>query len=88
MAKADELGLEAFVEATNSGAGLYKAHGFIVTDEVQVDTKREGSSEEWKRLEKEIPVLIHIHVEAQGWKIREREDGNTVEAVNCNRCRI
>ena len=56
MAKADELGLEAFVEATNSGASLYKAHGFIITDEIKVDTKREGSSEEWKRLEKEFPV--------------------------------
>ena len=75
MAKADELGLEAFVEATNSGASLYKAHGFIITEEIQIDTKREGSSEEWKRLEKEFPVQYTFMWRPKGGKF---EKGKTV----------
>ena len=51
--RADELDLEAFVEATESGAHLYEKHGFVASDSFGLGTEREGTSEEWQRLLRE-----------------------------------
>ena len=54
--RADKMGLESFVDATNLGAELHKRHGFVATDVFDIDTKREGPGKEWKKLERDFPI--------------------------------
>ena len=54
--RADDLGPEAFVEATNSGAKLYEKYGFVASDSFHIQTEREGASPEWQKLVRELPI--------------------------------
>ncbi|KAI9642820.1 hypothetical protein NHQ30_008553 [Ciborinia camelliae] len=51
--KADELGLDCYVEGSQTGVPLYKAHGFEIIRDVEVKPKVEEDkkSEEWKALD-------------------------------------
>lgn len=53
--KADELGVDAFVEATETGKLLYEKYGFIIYYKVVVNTIIENPSLAWRTLEKELP---------------------------------
>lgn len=55
-AKADELGVEAFIEATADGVPLYERHGFKVMNEFTLrgETQGEDEGEELKKLRDEL----------------------------------
>ena len=75
---ADKLNLESFVESTDDGCALYKAHGFVVVDHILLDPEVKRPSEEWKRLKKEVaprPFPIVFMWRPKGGKF---EDGKTV----------
>ena len=75
VAKADELGLECFVEAANSGVSLYESHGFVVADVFRLDTRRQGASDEWEKHSREIPVEYTFMWRPRGGR---SEKGKTV----------
>lgn len=77
---ADEMGLEAFVESTDDGRELYKAHGFVIVRpfflEVPLVTK--GDGEEFARLKEVIaskPYRVWLMWRPKGGKF---EEGKTV----------
>ncbi|KUJ24598.1 uncharacterized protein LY89DRAFT_776679 [Mollisia scopiformis] len=51
--KADELGLPAYVEATDDGLQLYKEYGFKVESELSLDPSVENPSEDFIKTEAE-----------------------------------
>ncbi|KAL8947502.1 MAG: hypothetical protein Q9222_006221 [Ikaeria aurantiellina] len=55
--KADELGLEAFIEAAMPAIPLYLRHDFKVMDNYWIDPKVSQPSEEWERLKEQIPPI-------------------------------
>ena len=57
--KADELGLEAFVESTDYGKPCYEQHGFTYMNTVYMDTAKQNPSEKWMELEKELRTPFH-----------------------------
>ncbi len=52
--KADELGVEAFIEATEDGKPLYLNHGFVVTNEFELKPTTPNPTEAWQALEKQL----------------------------------
>lgn len=52
--KADEMGVDSFVEASASGRLLYAKFGFLTYKKLIVDTKVENPSKEWLELEKSL----------------------------------
>lgn len=52
--KADEMGVESFVESTVNGEPLYKRHGFANMNDFNLKPSHPNPGEEWKRLEKEL----------------------------------
>ncbi|KAF7937061.1 hypothetical protein BELL_0092g00120 [Botrytis elliptica] len=52
--RADELGVDAYVEATETGRLLYEKYGFMTYYEVVVNTSVENSSTTWKNLEETL----------------------------------
>ena len=50
LAKMDGLGLEGFIEATDSGKGLYAKCGYRFVEEVSVNVDQADPSAEWKKL--------------------------------------
>lgn len=71
--KADELGLEAFCEATPLGALLYKKYGFISPGLIHIKAPmNENPSPRWKELEKELlPVEFLPMWRPVGGKLEE-----------------
>ena len=57
--KADDMGLDAFVEATDEGLLLYRAAGFVPVDDIWVDAHTETPSEEWQRLRERLKLPMH-----------------------------
>ncbi|KAL4988093.1 hypothetical protein BDW68DRAFT_99297 [Aspergillus falconensis] len=56
--RADELGLEAYLEATTPLAvQIYMRHGFIPYGKVSVEPKKENADDEWKDMEKKMQPL-------------------------------
>lgn len=53
--KADEMAVDSFIEASSDGKSLYETFGFLHFDTVFVDTVIDNPSEEWKKLEQELP---------------------------------
>lgn len=70
--KADEMDVEAFIEATVEGAQLYERFGFRTVE--VVDLKRDGKEvegdEEWKSLEREYPLKYR-------WMEREKKSARS-----------
>ena len=50
LVKMDGLGLESFIEATDSGKRLYARRGYRSVEKVSVDVDRANPSAEWKKL--------------------------------------
>jgi predicted N-acetyltransferase YhbS len=50
--KADELGIEGFLEASELGDHLYTKFGFIEIDRTTIDMTVPNPSEEWKEMER------------------------------------
>ena len=73
--KADEMHVEAFVEATDDGRPLYARHGFHYTDPIVLDAKVDEPSEECKALEEELrlPIVIHAMWRPVGGKFTDGE---------------
>lgn len=53
--KADELGVDAYVEATKTGRLLYEKYGFMTYYKVVVNTSIENSCATWTDLETKLP---------------------------------
>ncbi|TGO43647.1 hypothetical protein BOTNAR_1564g00020 [Botryotinia narcissicola] len=77
---ADEKGLEAFVESTDDGRELYKAHGFVIVRPffLEVPPATEGDEEEFVELAEAIaskPYRVWLM-----WrpKVGKFEEGKTV----------
>jgi hypothetical protein len=71
--KADDLGLECFVESTEDGRGLYEAHGFKVYGDINLDAKPEEPNAEFTALTKELELPLH------GWFMWRPKDGKSDE---------
>lgn len=60
--KADESGVEAYVEASTMGKPVYEKYGFVVVDVLEMKFENPNPSEEWKRfvqrLQAESPALM------------------------------
>ncbi|KAF7519884.1 hypothetical protein G7054_g12946 [Neopestalotiopsis clavispora] len=54
MAKADEMGVEFFLDATPVGKPLYDANGFVEVDKNVIIPKTDSPDEAWKAAEKKI----------------------------------
>lgn len=54
LAKMDALGLESFIEATDSGKGLYARCGYRSVQKVSVNVDRAEASAEWKKLSAQL----------------------------------
>jgi hypothetical protein len=53
--KADEMGVEAFIEASELGGHLYEKFGFVVVSKSRTETNIENASEEWKDMAARFP---------------------------------
>ena len=61
LREADEKGLEAYVEGTFLGRGLYERYGFVVMHLAEMEFGNEHGDEEWVRLVKQLrenPIAI------------------------------
>lgn len=52
--KADEMGVEMWLDATKYGVPVYLKHGFTVVGVNQVKPTKEDPGEEWVKTEKEL----------------------------------
>lgn len=59
MKKADELGLEAIVESTESARPVYEKAGFYVIDDLYLDAQVENPSKEFEEARKKLGCPIH-----------------------------
>ncbi|KAI0886765.1 uncharacterized protein GGS22DRAFT_117296 [Annulohypoxylon maeteangense] len=57
--KADELGLEAIVESTESARPVYEKSGFYVIDDLYLDAQVENPSEEFQEARQQLGCPIH-----------------------------
>lgn len=57
--KSEELGLDAFVESTEDGRGLYEAHGFKVFDDFYLDATTDSPNQECIQKRKELQLPIY-----------------------------
>lgn len=62
--KADELGLDAFVESTEIARRTYEKHGFSVVEELNLDPQLDDPSVEFIDLRKALGCPIH------GWVMK------------------
>ncbi|MCJ1426386.1 hypothetical protein MMC29_004289 [Sticta canariensis] len=74
--KADEMGVEAFIEATDIGKPLYDRHGFTSMNEYTLKPSKPDPGEEWKKLEEELgPMHGHFMWRPAGGHY---EEGKTI----------
>ena len=69
--KADELGLEAFVEATDDGMPLYARHGFQWMNDFTLRGELDDMDEELKKLQDELTWHAHYMWRPKGGKYVE-----------------
>ena len=58
--KAQEKGLEVFVEGTDLGRPLYESFGLTVMSVAHLDAYERNMSDEWRKLEREI-LQMHFY---------------------------
>ncbi|TGO44252.1 hypothetical protein BCON_0562g00010 [Botryotinia convoluta] len=60
--KADELGLDCYVEGSQTGVPLYTKHGFKKIRDVEVKPYKEEhlKSEEWKKFDEELVEVLTV----------------------------
>jgi hypothetical protein len=75
--KADELGMESFVESSEDGRGLYEAHGFKVYGDFLLDAKLEEPNTDFTALAKKLKLPLH------GWYMWRPKDGKSEEKEPC-----
>ena len=52
--KADEMGLESYIDATDQGIPLYEAHGYVKAAGVNFHAEQEKRSPRWHELRGEL----------------------------------
>ena len=52
--KADEMGLESYIDATDQGVPLYEAHGYVKAANVHFHAEQEKPSTRWDELRREL----------------------------------
>lgn len=63
LKKADELGIEMWIDATPIGLPLYnKRHDFIVVHESVLEPKTEHPNEEWNKVKEEFGHVVVTHL--------------------------
>ncbi|KAK7425541.1 hypothetical protein QQZ08_007982 [Neonectria magnoliae] len=55
--KADELGVEMWLDATKYGVPVYKKHGFVVVNENRVQPTKKDPGEAWKKIDQELQPM-------------------------------
>ncbi|KAH8684044.1 acyl-CoA N-acyltransferase [Ilyonectria robusta] len=55
--KADEMGVEMWLDATEYGVPVYKKHGFVVVNENKLQPTKETPGEAWKKIEQELQPI-------------------------------
>lgn len=75
--KADELGIEAFVEATDNGKPTHERHGFTYMNTLYLDPTRRNPSKRWLELCNWLQTPIHYYLM---WRPKggKYEEGETV----------
>ncbi len=75
LEKADELGIEAIVEATAEGRPCYAANGFRYINTFHCDPTKNDPSREWMALEKRLrtPIPLFLMWRPKGGKFVEGE---------------
>ncbi|KAK2600554.1 hypothetical protein N8I77_010079 [Diaporthe amygdali] len=77
MNRADELGLEFFLDATPQGKPLYDANGFIVVEENVTAPTTDNPDEKWKETEEKVsPFTFWLMWRPVGGKY---EEGKTIK---------
>lgn len=56
--KADEMGVEMWLDATIYGVPVYKKYGFVVVHENSLNPTTENPSDEWKELNERLGSMI------------------------------
>jgi predicted N-acetyltransferase YhbS len=87
IARADELRVEAWMEASLMGRPLYENFGFRSLFKMAFDTERRDASDQWRRMEHEMtPTAFHAmwRPGAKGGSKMPWELG-TEEVVRCAR---
>ena len=77
LQKADQLGIDAIVEATAEGKPTYAANGFRYVETFWLDPTKNDPSPRWMELEKEmrtpIPLFLMVRPRGGGFGKGERE---------------
>ena len=55
--KAEEMGVEMWLDATIYGVPLYKKHGFVVVHENVIAPKTDKPDDDWKKIEDELSPM-------------------------------
>lgn len=77
MAKADELGLEMFLDATPPGKPLYDSNGFVTVEENITAPTTDNPDDKWKETaEKACPFTFYLMWRPVGGKF---EEGKTLK---------
>lgn len=74
--KADELGLDCFVESTLDGRLAYESVGFRVIGELHLDATTDNPDESFKAAREEFGVPISGWIMKRDAVARKHEDGN------------
>ncbi|KAM5349862.1 hypothetical protein ACJ41O_006367 [Fusarium nematophilum] len=75
--KADEMGVEMWLDATELGVPVYKKHGFTVVNVNRLQPSKAAPGEAWKVIEKELQPMVFW----QMWRPAggDYEEGRTVK---------
>lgn len=57
--QADQMGISAFVEATDLGEPLYRASGFVTSHEFIFDASPEKRDQEWQSWRQKLRLPMH-----------------------------
>lgn len=77
MKKADEMGLEFFLDSTPHGRPLYEAYGFIYIEENLIKPEMDNPDEKWKEIQDKVgPCTLWLMWRPVGGKY---EEGNTIK---------
>ncbi|XXG95585.1 hypothetical protein Hte_001852 [Hypoxylon texense] len=59
MKKADEMGVEFFLDATPMGRPLYERSGFVLIEENVIDPKTDSPDDAWREIEAKVGSSTH-----------------------------
>ena len=79
LKKADEMGVEMWLDATVYGIPLYKKYGFRIVHENTLHPKTDKPNDEWKKIEGELKTMTMW----QMWRPigGKFEEGKTIQPV-------